>query len=487
MRVLVINWLDRLNPTAGGAEVHLHEVFGRLAARGHEVTLVASTWPGAPSRETVDGIEVHRTGSRNTFAAAGPRLTRRLLAERTFDVLVEDFNKLPLLTPAWVRIPKLLIAHHLFGRSAFSAAPLPIALPTWMAEHLLLRAYRGVRTHAVSGSTAQELIARGLRVEDIAVVHNGVTMPVGYARAPDRDPVPTFLYLGRLVPYKNVDIVLTAIARLRDEGVHARLLIAGRGVEEDRLRSMAAALRLGGLVEFLGYVDDDDKDALYGRAWANVLVSDKEGWGLSIFEAASVGTPSIVAEAPGLRDAVRHGVTGLRVALRDPSALASAMRSLVEDGQLSRTLGEQAREVAKDRSWERTVDHTEQDLLAIAGGGTAPLDPGDTTPYYTRPPVSLARGRSGLYDERRFAARFTSSGRPVERRFLVGAVDPAGQSPWLREFGAGRDTSSGIALAGWPISAPDLIRRHLRHAGLADEGRPVEVSSDRPAAQKSRR
>ena len=142
MRVLVINWLDRLNPTAGGAEVHLHEVFGRLAGRGHEVTLVASSWPGAAARETVDGIEVHRTGTRNTFAVAGPRLTRRMLAERTFDVLVEDFNKLPLLTPAWVRIPKLLIAHHLFGRSAFSAAPLPIALPTWMAEHLLLKMSR---------------------------------------------------------------------------------------------------------------------------------------------------------------------------------------------------------------------------------------------------------------------------------------------------------------------------------------------------------
>lgn len=479
MRVLVINWLDRLNPTAGGAEVHLHEVFGRLAARGHEVTLVASSWPGAAAHETVDGIEVHRTGSRNTFAIAGPRLTRQLLAERTFDVLVEDFNKLPLLTPAWVRIPKLLIAHHLFGRSAFSAAPLPIALPTWLAEHLLLRAYRGTRTHAVSGSTAQDLVGRGLRVADIAVVHNGVTMPVGYARTTERDPAPTFLYLGRLVPYKNVDVVLAAIARLRDDGVTARLLIAGRGTEEVRLRSMAAAFRLGGLVEFLGYVDDDDKDSLYGRAWANVLVSDKEGWGLSIFEAASVGTPSIVAEAPGLRDAVRHGVTGLRVVPRDPAALAAAMRSIAEDRELGGTLGAQARESAKERSWERTVDYTEQELVAIAAGGTAALDPGDTTPYLTRPPVHRARGRSGLYDERRYAAAFTSSGRPVERRFVIGSLDNLGQSPWLREFGAGKGPSSGIPLAGWPLRAADLIERYLRHRGLVEPGRPCEVREDR--------
>ena len=468
MRVLVINWLDRHNPTAGGAEVHLHEVFGRLAARGHEVTLVASGWQGAAPREEVDGIDVHRTGSRNTFAVAGPRLTRRLLAERTFDVLVEDFNKLPLLTPAWVRIPTLLIAHHLFGRSAFSAAPLPIALPTWLAEHLLLRVYRGTRTHAVSGSTAQELIARGLRAEDIAVVHNGVSMPVGYARAPDRDPAPTFLYLGRLVPYKNVDIVLTAIGRLRDDGVHARLLVAGRGGEEVRLRSMAAALRLGGLVEFLGYVNDDDKDALYGRAWANVLVSDKEGWGLSIFEAASVGTPSIVADAPGLRDAVRHGVTGLRVPTRDPVALAGAMRELIDDRSHAHSLAEAARQAAEKRSWERTVDDTERDLLAVSQGTAAALEPGDTTPYIVRSPATdLTRGRSGLFGETRYSARHGGRGRTVERRFLVGALDAAGQQPVLREFGAGRDASSGTPLAGWPISAPDLIRRYLRFEGLS--------------------
>ena len=483
MRVLVINWLDRRNPTAGGAEVHLHEVFGRLGARGHEVTLIAAGWPGAARRETVDGIEVHRTGSRNSFAIAGPRLARRMLANRPFDVLVEDFNKLPLLTPKWVGLPRLVIAHHLFGRSAFSAAPLPIALTTWAAEHLLLRAYRGTRVHAVSGSTAQDLVARGMRVEDIAVVHNGVAMPETYARAPVRDGVPTFLYLGRLVPYKNVDLLLTAIGRLRDEGVHARLLIAGRGSEDARLRTMAAALRLGGLVEFLGFVDEDDKETLYGRAWANVLVSAKEGWGLSVYEAASVGTPSIVAEAPGLRDAVRHGVTGLRVPPRDPVALAGAMRLLAGDPDLVRSLGARARDAAQARTWERTVDYTEQDLLAIANGGVAPLEPGDTTPYVTRPPASgLPPGRSGLFDEQRYTARFLVRGRSVERRFLIGSLDAAGQQPWLREFGAPRDTPAlaGTPLAGWPISAPDLIRRYLLHQGITASGSAIEVRRDRP-------
>jgi len=60
----VFNWLDRRNPRAGGAEVHLHEAFGRLARWGHRVTLVASGWRGALEREMLDGMKVHRVGGR---------------------------------------------------------------------------------------------------------------------------------------------------------------------------------------------------------------------------------------------------------------------------------------------------------------------------------------------------------------------------------------------------------------------------------------
>ena len=68
MRILVVNWLDRENPRAGGAEIHLHEIFGRLAARGHEVTLLCSGWAGASAETELDGIRVVRAGTRYTFA-----------------------------------------------------------------------------------------------------------------------------------------------------------------------------------------------------------------------------------------------------------------------------------------------------------------------------------------------------------------------------------------------------------------------------------
>ena len=125
--ILVVNWQDRLNPQAGGAEVHLHEVFGRLVARGHRVVLLASGWKGAPVREVVDGIEVHRVGGRYSFAVKAPRYYRKHLAAESFDVMIEDLNKVPLFSPLWSRHRLVLLVHHLFGATAFEEASLPVA------------------------------------------------------------------------------------------------------------------------------------------------------------------------------------------------------------------------------------------------------------------------------------------------------------------------------------------------------------------------
>jgi len=67
VRILLVNWQDRENPLAGGAEIHLHETFGRLAARGHDVRLLCGGWPDCPPRTMLDGIAVYRVGTRHTF------------------------------------------------------------------------------------------------------------------------------------------------------------------------------------------------------------------------------------------------------------------------------------------------------------------------------------------------------------------------------------------------------------------------------------
>ena len=160
MRILVVNWQDRENPQAGGAEIHLHEIFGRLAARGHDVTLLCGGWPGCPPRASLDGIEVIRTGTRHTFAFVARRALGHELRGRRFDVLVEDINKIPLYTPRWGSTPVVAVVPHLFGGTAFQELPMPLAALVWLAERPLPRAYRDVPFQVISESTRDDLVAR---------------------------------------------------------------------------------------------------------------------------------------------------------------------------------------------------------------------------------------------------------------------------------------------------------------------------------------
>jgi len=336
MNLLVLNWLDRENPQAGGAEIHLHEAFGRLARDGWKVTVVTSGWPGAPRRADVDGMEILRVGGRYSYAALAPGRARAELRTRPFDLVVEDLNKVPLFLPRWSSTPSLLLVHHLFGRTAFREAAFPVALATWLLERPIPRVYRRTPCVAVSPSTRDDLISRGLDGQAIRVVENGVdTELLQPGREEDRFPEPTLLYLGRLKRYKRVDLVLAAVAGLRREGLPVRLVVAGDGDQRGGLEREARRLGLDdAAVRFAGFVSESEKRELLQRAWVHTITSEKEGWGISNIEAAACGTPTVASDVPGLRDSVREGDTGLLVPHGDVAALSRAVRRLVEDAEL---------------------------------------------------------------------------------------------------------------------------------------------------------
>jgi glycosyltransferase involved in cell wall biosynthesis len=370
LKILVLNWQDLANPQSGGAEIHLHQIFGRLAARGHEVTLLCSGWPGASARAEADGMRIHRAGGRNTFSLAAPAYYRKHLAAEPWDVVVEDLNKVPLFTPYWIKRPLVLLVHHLFGATAFREASAPFAAATWLLERPIPLVYRGLPAEAVSESTADDLAARGLRRDDIRVIHNGVDLRFF---SPDtlvaRFPEPTFLYVGRLKRYKRIDLAVEAVSLLRHRGASVRLRIAGRGDEEPRLRAQVERLGLVDRVTFDGFVTEERKRELLRSCWGTVLPSPKEGWGITNIEAAACGTPAVAADAPGLRESVIDGKTGLLVPYGDAGKLADALGSLAADPARITTLGIAARRFAEGFSWDRAAELTEAHLAEVAGRG----------------------------------------------------------------------------------------------------------------------
>ncbi|CAN5707888.1 glycosyltransferase family 4 protein [soil metagenome] len=368
MRVLLVNWQDRINPQAGGAEIHLHEVFGRLAAGGVDVTLLASSWRGADRMAEIDGLRVVRTGSRYGFGAAAPRTGRHLMASSRFDLVVEALNKVPVFSPLWANVPVVLLVHHLFGATAFREASFPLASLTWLLERPIGRVYRGVPVQAISHSTSEDLQERGLSADDIEVIHPGVDVSFfSPSEAVVRATEPTFLYLGRLKRYKGVDIIVRALAKLTGEGERIRLLIGGRGEWESNLRRLVDELGLGDRVEFVGFVSEERKRELFRTSWANVYPSPKEGWGITNLEAAACGTPAIASDSPGLRESVLHEQTGLLVPHGDVNEMAGAMRRLASDPAEVERLGAGALTFARSFTWERTAEATLQHLQRAAG------------------------------------------------------------------------------------------------------------------------
>lgn len=367
MRLLVVNWQDRTNPKSGGAEVHLHELFGRLVSRGHEVTLLCSGYDGAAPRDTLDGITVHRVGGRHTFALAARRYYAQHLAPQPFDVLVEDLNKIPLWTPSWGRTPVVCLVHHLFGTTAFREASWPVAWLTTVAEDTLPRRYRGVPFQAVSESTKADLVHRGIPARDIEVIVQGIRAEWFTPDPAARSPEPVIAYVGRLKRYKEVELILRAFAAMGHPT--ARLEIAGAGDHKPALEALAASLALGQRVRFLGFISEEAKRDLLRRAWVVALTSSKEGWGITNIEAAACGTPVVASDAPGLRESVKDGDTGFLVPHGDVAALRAAFERIVADPARVALLGTRGRRFAEELTWDRAADHTMSHLNRVVRRG----------------------------------------------------------------------------------------------------------------------
>lgn len=312
-------------------------------------------------------MDVHRVGTRHTFPFLARRYHRERLAALDFDALVEDINKVPLGTARWGARNPVALVPHLFGSTVFQEAPLPLAAMVWLAERPLARLYRGVPFQAISESTADDLVARGIPRRLVTVIYPGIDT-VRFTPGPaERSATPLFTYLGRLKRYKGVDLVIRAFARVASPA--ARLEIAGTGDHRPALERLVDSLDLRERVRFLGFVSEEEKLRLLRRAWALCFTSPKEGWGITNLEAAACGTPVIASRSPGLRESVRDGETGYLVPHGDLAALAAAMERIAESPALVSELGARGRLFAETFTWDRAADETAQHLSHLDASG----------------------------------------------------------------------------------------------------------------------
>jgi glycosyltransferase involved in cell wall biosynthesis len=365
-RLLILNERDQRHPWAGGAELHVTETGRHFARAGYEPVLLCTRFPGAAAEEMQDGIRVRRFGNRLTYYLMLPFIVRQELREPG-SVIIENLNKLPFCSSLYARVPTVVVAHHLFGWTAFQQVPLPVAAMVVGSERLIPWFYRRQPIVAVSPSTRDDLTRRGVPAAHIVVIPNGLNHS-RYVPGPQPATAPTVLVLGRIEAYKRIDLVLRAMQRLLARVPAARLLVVGSGRGLEPLRQLAANLGLTDCVTFTGFVDEDTKVRCIQQAAVVVNTSEKEGWGLTILEANACGVPTVASDVPGLRDAVRSGETGLLVPPGDVEQLTTALVRLLTSEAERQRLAAGARAWSLQFSWEQSARQLLEVIEATCNG-----------------------------------------------------------------------------------------------------------------------
>jgi len=360
-------------PAAGGAEVHLFEILRRWRARGHAVTWLAAGFPGGAAEDERDGIRILRAGAWWNANHALPAAFRRRLGGERFDAVIEDINKLPFLAPRWAKAPVLAVVPHLFGTTVFAETAWPQGLYVLAHEALIPLVYRDVPFMAISESTRDDLVARGIPAAHVSVVHCGLDHERFRPAAP-KSVRPRVAFVGRLRRYKGVDVLLDAFKRVARAVPDVGLDVIGDGPYRGALEARARRLGFedGSQVRFHGFVPAATKVELLSAAHVSVCPSPKEGWGLTVIEANACGTAVVASRSPGLVDSVRDGETGLLVPHGEVTALADAVTSVLTDPRLRARLESAGRAWAGSFTWDRCADEAYAVLERAAGAVPSP-------------------------------------------------------------------------------------------------------------------
>jgi glycosyltransferase involved in cell wall biosynthesis len=306
---------------------------------------VCPTMPVQLARESADVIVLHEPNPMALVAYFLARPAGHLIVWYHSDVI----------RPSWIyRLfyrPFLRFALSRAARIVVSSPPLGRSAP----ELQDFQAKCTVIPFGIDARSGEELDAS---LERAAAIRREINQPI-------------VLFVGRLVPYKGVDVLLEALT-----GVHATAFIVGDGPQRAALEAQARRLSIASRVRFLGSVADQELAALYRACHVFVLpsVTRQEAFGVVQLEAMAAGKPVVSTDVgTGVGWVNRHGETGYVVPPRDPVALREALRRLLTDGGLQTLMGDAAMRRARSAfTVERMIDDTlalYRDVMAMAGHG----------------------------------------------------------------------------------------------------------------------
>jgi glycosyltransferase involved in cell wall biosynthesis len=304
--------------------------------KGHSVTWIASTYDGAKPQEDMQGVTIVRIGG---LLFLHLRVAKYLVQHgNEFDVIVDEIHGVPFFAPIFTRTPVVAFIHEVADEIWDYMYPFPFNVLGKLLESWYFSIYRGCEFWTDAPSTVEELTERGIPKTLCHAIPCPITRKTEDRRLKTENRIrkeknPTFLFVSRVVRMKGVEEVIKAFGFIHRESPDARLWIVGGG-ETKYIRTLEKMVReytISDAVIFHGSVNESKKYELMARSHILLHASVKEGWGLVVLEAASVGTPSVVYNVPGLRDVVHSGTTGVVLEKNSPTHMAVEAVKLYAD------------------------------------------------------------------------------------------------------------------------------------------------------------
>jgi glycosyltransferase involved in cell wall biosynthesis len=366
MKILILNWRDIKHPLAGGAEISLLEHAKYWERMKNEVVWFSSTFTGAKNKEVIDGIRYIRKGSAYTvhFWAFIYYIKGKIDEP---DIIIDNFHFIPFFTPLYVENKKVIgLINEVAGKLWFENLPYVFARVGYYLEPLFFRVYESCPFIVASKSTYIDLQKMGISKESIRVIHNGLTK-LDTKKNIVKEKKPTILFLGRISKDKGISDALSAFNIIKKEIKDIQFWIIGKEEREgllDHLLSIEKLKISKKQIHYFGFIKEEKKFELLKRAHILVHPSLKEGWGLTVIEAASQGTPTIGYNVEGLRDSIVDGQTGILTSTT-PQSLAQNLIKLLENKNLYKKMSINAVEWSKKFTWSKSTKQSWEMLKQV--------------------------------------------------------------------------------------------------------------------------
>jgi glycosyltransferase involved in cell wall biosynthesis len=272
-----------------------------------------------------------------------------------YDVVIDCENGIPFFTPLYSRIPVYLLIHHVHQEVFRVHLMFPFStIARFLEAKVMPFIYRDNTVITVSESSKNEIVKLGLaKSERISIVNPGIESERFYKS--QKTKYPSFVYLGRLKAYKNIDIAIRAFAKVLKLYPESELSVVGEGEMMGKLQKLVALFKIQNKVTFYGKIGDSDKALLLSKSWAALQPSSLEGWGITVIEANASGTPVIASNVSGLRDSIIHGETGVLVETKNLDEFAKAMIDFIMDKTYRETSSRQAYIWSQNFSWDSSA------------------------------------------------------------------------------------------------------------------------------------